>query len=77
MQIVMGLSFPATAGALGVGWTIGRLIYAAGYSTGNPKNRGPGSALAGIIYLALIGGAGVSGAVMVVPGAAALVPNLL
>lgn len=62
-QMVMGLQFPVAAAALGAGWTVGRLVYAAGYSSGDPAKRGPGSALAGVIYLGLIGGAAASGAV--------------
>lgn len=64
LQIVMGLKFPLTAAVLGVGWSIGRLVYAAGYSSGDPSKRAPGSALAGILYLALIGGAGYAGVLM-------------
>lgn len=61
-QMVMGLQFPITAAALGGAWAVGRLVYAAGYSSGDPSKRGPGSALAGVIYLGLIGGAAYSGA---------------
>jgi glutathione S-transferase len=64
LQICMGLKFPITAAILGVGWSIGRIVYAAGYSSGDPAKRAPGSALAGIVYLALIGGAGYAGVLM-------------
>ena len=64
LQIVMGLKFPITAAILGVAWSVGRLVYAAGYSSGDPAKRAPGSALAGIVYLVLIVGAGYAGASM-------------
>ena len=44
------------------------MVYAQGYSTGDPAKRGPGSAVAGIVYLALIGGAAAAGFQMVFPG---------
>jgi glutathione S-transferase len=60
-QMLMGLKFPVTAAAIGVAWTLGRLVYAAGYSTGDPSKRGPGSAVAGLAYLGLIGGCAYAG----------------
>lgn len=56
LQLAMGLRFPVTAAALGLAWAVGRVLYAQGYSTGDPAKRGPGSAIAGVVYLALIGG---------------------
>jgi len=38
-----------------------QIIYARGYSTGDPSKRAPGSALAGIVYLVLIIGCGYAG----------------
>lgn len=55
-QMLMGLKFPVTAAVLGLAWAVGRIVYATGYSTGDPKKRAPGSTLSGIVYLALIGG---------------------
>lgn len=69
LQMAMGLKFPLAAGILGVGWTIGRLVYASGYSTGDPSKRTPGSALAGVIYLGLIFGALFSSLAMIFPEA--------
>jgi glutathione S-transferase len=65
-QLLMGLAFPITAAALGVAWAIGRIIYANGYSSGDPKKRIPGSAVAGIFYLCLIIGCFYAGYSMVV-----------
>jgi glutathione S-transferase len=60
-QMMMGLAFPVPAAGLGFAWALGRVIYALGYSTGDPKKRTPGSTLAGIVYLALVFGAGFAG----------------
>ena len=65
LQALMGLKFPITAAILGAAWAAGRLIYAAGYSTGDPTKRGPGSAIAGIVFLVLLGGCGYAGVQMV------------
>ena len=64
-QALMGLSYPITAAVLGVSWAIGRIIYANGYSSGDPKKRIPGSAVAGIFYLCLIIGCFYAGYSMV------------
>ena len=61
LQMLMGLRFPITAAAMGGVWAVARLIYAAGYSTGEPAKRLPGNAIAGIVYLALIVGCGYAG----------------
>ena len=65
LQALMGLKFPITAAVLGAVWAAGRIIYAAGYSTGDPTKRAPGSAIAGIVFLALIGGCAYAGVQMV------------
>lgn len=54
LQIVLGFFHPLAAAALGFSWACGRIVYAQGYSTGDPSSRSPGSAISGIIYLALI-----------------------
>jgi len=64
-QMVMGLKYPVVAAVLGGVWAISRLIYAAGYSTGDPSKRFPGSALAGILYLGLIAGTIVASVMMI------------
>jgi glutathione S-transferase len=56
LQALMGLQFPVTAAGLGVGWAVARILYSLGYSTGDPGKRSPGSLLAGLVYLGLIGG---------------------
>lgn len=55
-QMAMGLKYPIVAAVLGGLWALSRLVYAAGYSTGDPSKRVPGSAIAGVLYLALIAG---------------------
>eukprot|EP00889_Picochlorum_renovo_P004032 jgi/Picre1/31062/NNA_006418.t1 len=61
LQMLMGLKFPITAACMGFAWSLGRIAYALGYSTGDPAKRMPGSAVSGIIYLALIVGTFVAG----------------
>ena len=65
LQALMGLQFPVTAAGLGVGWTVARILYSLGYSTGDPGKRSPGSLLAGLVYLGLIGGTMYAGYSMV------------
>lgn len=64
-QLVMGLVFPKVAGIMGASWALARLVYAAGYSTGDPDKRIPGNIFAGLLYLGLIGGAGYAGYTMI------------
>lgn len=65
-QALMGLKFPIVAAVMGFVWAIGRIIYANGYSSGDPAKRMPGAAISGIVYLALIIGCFVAGFKMVV-----------
>jgi len=65
LQALMGLQFPVTAAGLGVCWAVARILYSLGYSTGDPKKRSPGSLLAGLVYLGLIGGTMYAGYSMV------------
>lgn len=64
-QMTMGLKYPVVAAVLGGVWAISRLVYAAGYSTGDPSKRLPGSAIAGILYLGLIAGTIVASVMMI------------
>ena len=66
-QALMGLKYPIVAAILGISWAVGRIIYANGYSSGDPSKRIPGSAIAGIVYLGLIIGCFVAGFKLVVP----------
>ncbi|KAL5721932.1 glutathione transferase [Ranunculus cassubicifolius] len=47
-----GLQHPCVATALGLVYTVGRIVYFLGYSTGEPKNRMYGG---GVIFLSLFG----------------------
>ena len=54
MEMLLGLQYPIPAAALGMLWNIGRLVYANGYSTGDPKARLPGGAISGLVFVALV-----------------------
>ena len=62
MEMMLGLQYPIPAAALGMLWNVGRLIYANGYSSGGPKARLPGSAISGLVYVALVLGSLATGA---------------
>lgn len=66
LQALMGLQFPITAAGLGVGWAVARILYSLGYSTGDPSKRSPGSLVAGLVYLGLIGGTMYAGYSMII-----------
>ncbi|GMH35665.1 hypothetical protein BSKO_03533 [Bryopsis sp. KO-2023] len=53
----LGAQKPVTAAALGMVYTIGRIIYFKGYSSGNADKRGPGAIIS---FLALAGAVGTS-----------------
>lgn len=54
--LISGLSYPVYAGALGLTWTTGRVVYALGYtSSAGPKGRVVGSVVASLSGLALLG----------------------
>jgi hypothetical protein len=48
------LQYPVTAASVGVVYLIGRIIYFTGYSSGAPKNRTMGAAVAGLALLTLV-----------------------
>jgi len=45
MLLLAGLKHPRISAGLFAVWVVGRVLYAIGYSTGNPKNRSWGSPL--------------------------------
>ncbi|XP_053227627.1 microsomal glutathione S-transferase 3-like [Podarcis raffonei] len=51
---VSGVYFPRVATGLGASWVIGRLLYAYGYYTGDPKKRNRG-VLGSLVLLGLAG----------------------
>lgn len=53
---IAGISHPKLAGAMGVWWSISRVIYAKGYTSGNAKNRTVGS----VQYLSMLPLLGIS-----------------
>lgn len=66
-QALMGLKYPIVAAVMGVLWAVGRVIYANGYSSGDPSKRIPGAAISGIVYLGLIIGCYIAGYTLVFP----------
>ncbi|PRW50988.1 membrane-associated s in eicosanoid and glutathione metabolism [Chlorella sorokiniana] len=61
MQALLGLQYPVVAAAAGTAWTLARVAYTLGYSTGDPSKRGPGAIASGLIHVLLILGTGVTG----------------
>jgi len=60
-MFIGGLKFPIYAAGAGVAFLAGRVIYALGYSTGNPKNRLWGEPFLIIGMLGLLGLCGATG----------------
>lgn len=65
MIALLGLSHPIPAAAVQTAWVAGRLAYALGYSTGDPKARLPGVAVSGLLYVGTIAASLAEGARMV------------
>jgi len=51
MMFIAGFKYPVYAAAAGTIWLVGRVMYALGYQTGDPKKRMRG----GIAYVGLLG----------------------
>lgn len=58
------MQFPLASAAMVMAWNVGRVIYALGYSTGDPSKRLPGAALSNLVFLASIFASLYSGAKM-------------
>lgn len=65
LELVLATAHPITAAALGMVWNVGRIMYALGYSTGDPNKRIPGVAISSLTQLAMIGASLVVGFRMV------------
>jgi len=53
MAIVNGLTFPITTAASLVAWSVGRVLYIRGYSSGHPEKRSLGGAISHLADLPL------------------------
>ena len=53
MAIVNGLTFPITTAASLVAWSVGRMLYIRGYSSGHPEKRSLGGAISHLADLPL------------------------
>lgn len=61
---LLGLAHPVPAAAAQAAWVAARAAYAIGYSTGDPKERLPGVAVSGLVYVGTIAAALYEGARM-------------
>lgn len=61
VMAALGTQKPVTAASLGMAYTLGRILYFKGYSSGDPAKRGPGALMALFATLGLVGSAMYSG----------------
>ncbi|KAI8462974.1 MAG: hypothetical protein J3K34DRAFT_445749 [Monoraphidium minutum] len=54
MTCMLGLLCPVTAASLQALWAVGRIVYALGYSTGDPSKRLPGGVVSSLTFLGTI-----------------------
>ncbi|KIZ01433.1 hypothetical protein MNEG_6530 [Monoraphidium neglectum] len=54
MTCMLGLVYPVSAAILNAVWSVGRIFYATGYSTGDPSKRMTGAGISGLSYLGCI-----------------------
>ncbi len=55
---IAGLRFPIATAVAGLVWSVGRILYAVGYSAAAPNNRVYGYGLSTLSFLATVGMAG-------------------
>eukprot|EP00887_Chlorella_sp_A99_P007140 scaffold2.g7140.t1 len=55
LAVLVGLQSPLLAAGLGMAWNVGRIVFALGYSKGDPAKRRPGAIISGLAYLAEAG----------------------
>ncbi len=61
MTCLLGLEHPIAAAALAMVWNAARVVYALGYSTGDPSKRSPGGIVSSLVYLGAIVATGATG----------------
>jgi glutathione S-transferase len=54
LECTLGMQHPITAAIFGAVWTVARVLYMLGYSTGDPKKRGFGGIMSSLTLLGLI-----------------------
>ncbi|KAK3684936.1 hypothetical protein B0T22DRAFT_203344 [Podospora appendiculata] len=51
--LIAGLRYPVAAAALGVAWSVSRVVYAIGYAASGPKGRSTGSLFGALVDFSL------------------------
>lgn len=53
--LIAGLRYPVVAAALGAGWTVSRVLYMIGYTSGGPETKGTGRYRGSLFWLCQFG----------------------